>query len=131
MSAFLEAFEAASKDDLADIEDQIADGEARLDSLRTAAKVLRAKLGIERPKVTRQTGTRAPRGAKPKTRELIYDLISTEGPGTVEQIATKLMAQGHDVNEHGVRLTVGKCDWFEKEMGTGRVLIATTSGGRD
>src|SRR4051812_32836294 len=49
-ASFLEALEAATKEDLEAIEVQVSEHEAKATALRSAARILKAKLGVDEPK---------------------------------------------------------------------------------
>lgn len=123
-SALLKALADCGEKDLEEIDGRIGDLESELASLKAARKVVEARLGMA-PKRggKRPAGSSAESGSsgkRPPLRNLIHDLIAKEGPGTIDTIAAKLRAQGHQVTPHGVALSVKKCDWFEEDKSSGR-----------
>ena len=124
-SALLKALADCGEKDLEEIDGRIGQIEAELGSLKAARKVVEARLGIA-PKRggKRPAGSGSATGKKKQVRELVYDLIHSEGPGTIDAIVAKLRAQGHDVNQQGITLSIRKSDWFEEDKSTGRIRIA-------
>lgn len=128
MSDIITAIESASEADLDEIDDRIGELESQLATMKAAKRIIETRLGVAKAPRRAASSNGAGNATKPKVRELVFDLIEAEGPGTKEQITQRLKAKGHKVTLQGVNLAVAKCDWFEIDTATGRVVIARAVG---
>lgn len=112
----------ACDEDLIEIREQIAEQERELadllaerrrkiDALKDAAKLLEVQLHGRPQRKSAAADESGDAAAQPKQlRELIHDLISTEGPLSISQIAAHLAKP-----KHTIAIAVGKSNWFRRD----------------
>lgn len=124
--------ENATQEQLDGVKARIAEHERKLSALRVLQRAIEQRLGLAEPPArrgrARRDNTDAKPSKKPTLAELIFDVLSTHGPGTIKDITRKLAASGMQVTEHGVHLSIRKSHWFDFDAETERFMIAHTTG---
>ncbi len=111
----VEAIKTATPEQLASVRARMAELTREIEALRAVERVL--SLRIEGKPERRP---REPRESGAKLADRIYECITVNGPGKVEDIARKIGEK-----EQAVRMSIQRSDWF-KVLDSGKVMIATT-----
>ena len=123
MSKLIDAITSANQEDLDQLDEQIAECEKTLAALKSARQVIDRRLNGVKKREARAKASPAKSTDKgePKLADRIYDLLSKEGPLTVEKIAYKL-----GVKKAAVGASLHHAaEWFNR-LPMGQVEIATT-----